>query len=54
LTLTAHAGRYNLVVDVTAIDAGTNDAKHLDLAGVRETLETIARNAGRESELERQ
>jgi precorrin-3B synthase len=53
-TLIAHAGRYDLVVDVTAIDAGTNDAKHLDLAGVRETLETIALNAGRESELERQ
>ena len=54
LTLTAHAGRYDLVVDVTAIDAGTNDAKHLDLAGVCETLETIARNAGRRSELDRQ
>jgi precorrin-3B synthase len=53
-TLIAHAGRYDLVVDVTAIDAGTNDAKHLDLAGARETLETIARNAGRGSELERQ
>ena len=53
-TLIAHAGRYELVVDATARDAGTNDAKHLDLAGVRETLETIARNVGRESELERQ
>jgi precorrin-3B synthase len=52
-TLIAHAGRYDLAVDA-AIDAGTNDAKHLDLEGARETLETIARNAGRESELERQ
>jgi precorrin-3B synthase len=53
-TLIADAGLYHLVVDATAIDAGTKDAKHLDLAGARETLETIARNAGRESELERQ
>jgi len=53
-TLIAHAGRYDLVVDVTAIDAGTNDAKRLDLAAVGETLETMAGNAGRWSELERQ
>jgi len=54
VTLIADAGRYDLVVDVTAIDAGTNDAKRLDLAAVRETLEMMARNAGRRSELERQ
>ncbi len=53
-TLIAHAGRYDLVVDGAAIDAGTNDAQRLDLAAVRETLETMARNAGRRSELERQ
>jgi len=54
VTLIADAGRYDLVVNVTAIDAGTNDAKRLDLAAVRETLEMMARNAGRRSELERQ
>ncbi len=53
-TLIAHAGRYDLVVDATAVDAGTNDAKGLDLAAVRETLETMARNAKRRSSLERQ
>jgi precorrin-3B synthase len=53
-TLIAHAGRYDLVVNVTAIDAVTNDAKRLDLAAARETLETMARNAGRRSALERQ
>jgi precorrin-3B synthase len=53
-TLIAHAGRYDLVVDATAREAGTNDARRLDLAAVRETLETMARNAGRRSELERQ
>ncbi|MGB6326406.1 MAG: precorrin-3B synthase [Methylocella sp.] len=52
-TLIADAGRYDLVVDVTAINAGTNDAKRLDLAAAREILETMARTAGR-SELERQ
>jgi precorrin-3B synthase len=53
-TLIAHAGRYDLVVDATAIDAGINDAKHLDLAAARERLETMAGNAGQRSELERQ
>ncbi|MGH6822520.1 MAG: precorrin-3B synthase [Methylocella sp.] len=53
-TLIADAGRYELVVDGTAIDAGTIDAKRLDLAAARETLETMARNAGRRRELERQ
>jgi precorrin-3B synthase len=53
-TLIAHAGRYDLIVDRTARDAVTNDAKRLDLAAARETLETMARNAGRRSELERQ
>jgi precorrin-3B synthase len=53
LTLIAHAGRYDLVVDATARDAATKDAKRLDLAAVRETLETMARNAGLRSELER-
>jgi precorrin-3B synthase len=52
--LIAHAGLYDLVVDVTAIGAGTNDAKRLDLAAAREKLETMARNAGWRSELERQ
>ncbi|MGH6835983.1 MAG: precorrin-3B synthase [Methylocella sp.] len=52
-TLVAHAGRYELGVDVTAIDAGTNDAKRLDLAAARATLQAIARNAGRRRELER-
>ncbi|MGH6801714.1 MAG: hypothetical protein ACRECZ_09935, partial [Methylocella sp.] len=51
-TVIAHAGRYNLVVDRAAIDAGINVAKCLDLAAVRETLETMARNAGRWSQLE--
>ncbi len=50
LTLIAHAGGYDLVADVTAGDAGTNDAKGLDLTAVREILETTARR----SELERQ
>jgi precorrin-3B synthase len=53
-TLVARAGRYDLVADGSARDAGTNDAKGLDLAAVRETLETMARNAGRRSELDRQ
>jgi precorrin-3B synthase len=53
-TLIAHAGRYELVVDATARDAGTNDAKRLDLAAAREKLETMARNVLRHSELERQ
>jgi precorrin-3B synthase len=53
LTLIAHQGRYDLVVDATAGDAGANDAKRLDLAAVRETLEAMARNAERRSELER-
>jgi precorrin-3B synthase len=53
LTLIAHAGRYDLVVDGTARDADTNDAMRLDLAAVRETLETVTRNAGQRSELER-
>jgi precorrin-3B synthase len=52
LTLVADAGRYDLVVDATARDAGTNDAIRLDLAAVREKLETMARNALRRSELE--
>ncbi len=54
ITLIAHLGRYDLVVDGATIDAGINDAKRLDLAAVRETLETMTRNAGRRSELERQ
>jgi precorrin-3B synthase len=53
-TLIARAGLYDLVVDVTAIDTRTTDAKRLDLAAVREKLETMARNPGRRSELERQ
>ncbi|MGH6797440.1 MAG: precorrin-3B synthase, partial [Roseiarcus sp.] len=53
-TLVAHEGRYDLVVDGTAIDAGMTDAKPLDLAAVRETLEAMARNAVRRRELERQ
>jgi precorrin-3B synthase len=53
-TLIAHAGRYDLIVDRTARDAGTYNAKGLGLAAVRETLETMARNAERRSELERQ
>jgi precorrin-3B synthase len=54
VTLIAHAGRYDLVVDGAAIAAGINDANRLDLAAVREILETMARNPGRQSELERQ
>jgi len=53
-TLVAHAGRYDLALNATAIDAGINDAKRLDLAAVRETLETLARNAERRRSLERQ
>jgi precorrin-3B synthase len=53
-TLIAHAGRYDLVVDATAREAGTNDARRLDLAAVRETFDTMARNAERRSELEGQ
>jgi len=53
-TLVAHAGRYDLVVGVAAIDAGTSDAKRLDVAAAREILETMTRNAGRRSERERQ
>jgi precorrin-3B synthase len=53
-TLIAHAGRYDLIVDRTARDAGTNNTKGLGLAAVRESLETMARNAERRSELERQ
>jgi precorrin-3B synthase len=54
VTLIAHAGRYDLVVDGAAIDAGINNTKCLGLAAVRETLEAMAPNAGRRSELERQ
>jgi precorrin-3B synthase len=53
-TLIAHAGCYDLVVNMTARDAGINDAKHLELAAARKTLESMARNAERRSELERQ
>jgi precorrin-3B synthase len=53
-TLVAHAGRYDLVVDGAAFDAGTNDANRLDVAAARETLEAMARAAGRRGELERQ
>jgi precorrin-3B synthase len=53
-TFIARAGRYDLVVDVTASYAATNDAKRLDLAAVREKLESMARNAGQRSELKRQ
>ncbi|MGH6831353.1 MAG: hypothetical protein ACREDG_09405, partial [Methylocella sp.] len=54
LILIADAGLYDLAVDATARDAGIDDAKHLDLAAVREILETMAPNAGRRSALERQ
>jgi precorrin-3B synthase len=54
LTLIAHAGRYDFVVDGAEIAAGINDASRLDLAAVREILETMARNAGRQSEPGRQ
>jgi precorrin-3B synthase len=53
-TLVAHAGRYDLAVDATAIDAGIRGETQLILAAVREKLETMARNAERRSELERQ
>lgn len=53
-TLIADAGRYDLAVDATAVDGGTSDAKHLDLAAARERLETMARNAERRNELARQ
>ncbi|MGH6838919.1 MAG: precorrin-3B synthase [Methylocella sp.] len=53
-TLIAHAGRYDFVVDGAEIAAGINDANRLDLAAVRKILETMARNAGRQSEPERQ
>jgi precorrin-3B synthase len=53
-TLVAHAGRYDLVVDGAAFDAGTNDANRLDVAAARETFEAMVRAAGRRSELERQ
>jgi precorrin-3B synthase len=53
-TLIAHAGRYDFVVDGAEIAAGINDASRLDLAAVREILETMTRNAGRQSEPERQ
>ncbi|MGB6174981.1 MAG: precorrin-3B synthase [Methylocella sp.] len=53
-TLIAHAGRYDLVVDATAVDAGTSVARHLDLAAARELLQTMARTAGRRSGVERQ
>jgi precorrin-3B synthase len=53
-TLVAHAGHYDLVVDGAAFDAGTNDANRLDVAAARETLEALARAAGRRGEMERQ
>jgi precorrin-3B synthase len=53
-TLVAHAGRYDFVVDGAEIAAGVNDASRLDVAAVREILETMARNVGRQSEPERQ
>ena len=53
-TLIAHAGRYDFVVDGAEIAAGTNDASRLDVAAVREILETMTRNAPRQSEPERQ
>ena len=54
-TLIAHEGLYDLVVDATARDAGTYDAKHLDLAAARELRWKRWRGTpGGESELERQ
>ena len=53
-TLVAQAGRYDFVVEGAEIAAGINDASRLDLAAVREILETMARNAPRQSEPERQ
>jgi precorrin-3B synthase len=52
VTLIAHEGLYDLAVDGSARDAATNDARRLDLAAAREILESMARNAGRRSELE--
>jgi precorrin-3B synthase len=53
-TLIAHAGHYDLVVDGSARDAGIRGETRLTLAAVCEILDTMARNAGRRSELERQ
>ncbi|MDQ6704178.1 MAG: precorrin-3B synthase [Pseudomonadota bacterium] len=53
-TLIAHAGLYDLVADVTAFAAEIHDEKQFSLAAARENLETMARNAERRSELERQ
>ncbi len=52
VTLIAHAGRYDLVVDGSARDTGIRGETRLTLAAAREKLETMARNAGRWSELE--
>jgi precorrin-3B synthase len=54
VTLIAHAGRYDLVVDGSARDAGICGETRLALAAVREKLESMARNAGQRSELQRQ
>jgi precorrin-3B synthase len=54
VTLIAHAGRYDLVVDGSARDAGICGDTRLALAAMREKLESMARNAGQRSELQRQ
>jgi precorrin-3B synthase len=54
VTLIAHAGRYDLVVDGSARDAGICGETRLALAAVREKLESMAWNAGQRSELQRQ
>lgn len=53
-TLIAHAGLYDLVLDATARDASIRGETRLTLAAARDKLETMARNARRGSELERQ
>ncbi|MGQ0445531.1 MAG: hypothetical protein ACT4O2_10510, partial [Beijerinckiaceae bacterium] len=54
LILIAHAGLYDLATDQIPRDADTCVDTRLSLAAVREILETMARNAGRQSEPERQ
>jgi precorrin-3B synthase len=52
LTLTAHAGLYDLVADERAFGVKIGSAGQLTLAAAREKLERIARRAGRQSELD--
>ncbi|MCI0598205.1 MAG: precorrin-3B synthase [Beijerinckiaceae bacterium] len=51
LTLTAHAGLYDLVIDEAKLGRGETGATSLTIAAVREKLDAIVRGAGRQTKL---